>query len=88
MGSVLSNNLQAPRFRAVLIGSFAATALLLAALGVYGVVTQSVARRLRDLGIFVPGLDRNEKWAFDASARVASASSTRSRLWLAGCGVR
>ena len=51
MSSVLSNNLQAPRFRAVLIGSFAATALLLAALGVYGVVAFHVARQLRNVAI-------------------------------------
>ena len=43
--SVLNANLQAPRFRAVLIGAFAATALLLAGLGVYGVVAFSVARQ-------------------------------------------
>lgn len=49
--SVLNANLQAPRFRAVLIGAFAATALLLAGLGVYGVVAFSVARQLRNVAI-------------------------------------
>ncbi len=49
--SVLSANLRAPRFRAVLIAAFAATALLLAALGVYGVVAFQVARQLRNVAI-------------------------------------
>ncbi|MEJ2206722.1 MAG: ABC transporter permease [Gemmatimonadota bacterium] len=39
------------RFYTVLIGLFAAAALLLAAAGVYGTVSYFVARRIRDLGI-------------------------------------
>ena len=40
-----------PRFQALLIGSFALAALLLAAVGLYGTLAHSVGRRRRELGI-------------------------------------
>jgi putative ABC transport system permease protein len=43
--------LRQPRLRSALIGLFAIAALLLAVIGLYGIVSQSVSQRTRELGI-------------------------------------
>jgi putative ABC transport system permease protein len=75
---IMDEEMARPRFSMLLLGIFASTALLLAAIGIYGVMSYSVAQRTREIGIRMAlGALRT-----DVLGMVASRA-----LWLAAAGV-
>jgi putative ABC transport system permease protein len=51
MEQIVSESVSGPRIRAYLIGAFAGIALVLAGMGIYGVISYAVAQRTHELGI-------------------------------------
>lgn len=71
MEEVVSGSLETERFTTTILGGFALVALLLAVIGLYGVVSFSVSTRLREMGVRIalgaPGGDIRKlilRWAF------------------------
>jgi predicted permease len=78
MDAVFAESIRRPRLMAQLGGAFAGLALLLAALGTYGVLSYLVAERRRDIGI---------RLALGADRRSVLAQVMQQGLVLAGLGV-
>jgi len=78
MRQVMSDNVATPRFYMLLLGGLAAMALLLAAIGVYGVLSYSVSQRVHEIGIRV---------ALGAPRHVIFRQVVGQALVLAGVGV-
>ena len=77
MDEVVGGAIAAPRFHTVVLGLFAAAALILAAAGLYGLVAYAVAQSTKEIGI---------RLALGASARQVTARFARQGIALAAAG--
>ncbi len=78
LDAVLSASVSQPRFRTLLLGVFAAIALLLAGIGVYGLLAHGVAQRVTEFGV---------RMALGASPARVQALVLRQGLTLAAIGI-
>jgi putative ABC transport system permease protein len=78
MKQAVSDSVAQPRFYMVLLSAFAGIAVLLAAIGIYGVISYSVSQRTRELGIRV---------ALGATRQRIVRHVIGQGAWMAGVGV-
>jgi putative ABC transport system permease protein len=78
MQSMVDRAVSPRRFVVILLGGFAAFALVLASLGIYAVISYSVSQRTQEIGI---------RMALGASSEMLQKSILMQTLWLAAVGV-
>ena len=78
MSEIVSRSAAVPRFNALLVSLFAVLALLLAAIGIGGMLAMSVSRRLPELGV---------RMALGAQRRTLVAMVIRQGMMLAAAGL-
>jgi predicted permease len=78
MDDVISDSLSARRFTRLLLGAFAVLALVLAGVGIYGVVSYTVAQSTHDIGV---------RMALGADRRAILGSVLKAAMTMAGSGV-
>jgi predicted permease len=78
MQDVISNSLSARRFTRLLLGVFALLALVLAGVGIYGVVSYTVTQGIQEIGV---------RMALGADRRMVLASVLKNAMSMAGIGI-
>ena len=78
MDQIVSSSVAEPRYQTVLLGSFGALGLILAMVGIYGVISYSVTQRTSEIGI---------RMALGAQPQSVLRMILREGMFLAGAGI-
>jgi putative ABC transport system permease protein len=78
METALNSSVSQPRFDTMLLGLFAGIAMLLAAVGIYGLIAYSIVQRTREIGV---------RMALGAARADVMRMIVRQSAWLAASGI-